>query len=195
MRDRPGLLEYEAANALLSWGFVVTLVVVAVERALAGEYLWAAMAGVAVAATLVPPILVTDPREMVAWEVVALVAVPLVAPYFGVLEGGGTYLSVAALALVVAAELDAFTTVEMTPDFAVAFVVVVTMAVAGLWVIARYASDVSLGTSYLASQTAVMWDLIYATGAGLLGGLVFELYLRRVSPSRHIARKPWGGPR
>jgi hypothetical protein len=112
-----------------------------------------------------------------------------------VLFAEGTYVAVAALALVVAVDLDAFTDVEMTPDFAVAFVVVVTMAAAGLWTILQYASDVYLGTALLGDQTAVMWHLVVATVIGLVAGVAFELYVRRVSPGHALTSDRRGDPR
>jgi hypothetical protein len=193
MGSSPGLLDYETTNAALAWAVVAVLVAAAVERAAVGASLWAGVAVAVAAVALVPPVLTRRHREMVAWEVLALAAFPVVAPYAGASGERLGFMSVAALALVVAVELDAFTGVEMTSDFAVVFVVVVTMAVAGLWVIARFAADAYLGTATLADQTAVMWDLIAATVVGVAAGLVFEFYVRRISPGRELARERWEG--
>lgn len=195
MAPRSSLLDYESTNAAFGWIVIGTLLLVAIEHALSGRFLWTGIATAVIAVALVPPALSRRPTEMVAWEVLALAAFPVVARSFGILIGPAIYLAVVALALVVAVELDAFTSVEMTSEFAVAFVVIVTMAVAGLWVIARYASDVYLGTSLLGGQTAVMWDLVIATGVGVVVGLVFEFYFRRISPGRDISREPWGEAR
>lgn len=193
MRATTKLLDYETTNAALAWAVVGVLLLAAVERAASGEFLLAGMAAVAVAVALVPPAVVRDPREMAAWEILALAAAPVVAPYAGLLEGQATYLAVATLALLVAVELDAFTAVEMTGDFAVAFVVLVTMAATGLWVVARYVSDVYLGTAILTDQTALMWDVVAATAVGVAAGFVFELYVRRLSPGHGLARELRGG--
>jgi hypothetical protein len=126
---------------------------------------------------------------MVAWEILLLAAVPVVAAAAGFRFEVVAYLAVASLALVTAVELDAFTDVRMTPRFAIGFVVVSTMAAVGLWTIAQYASDVYLGTSLLANQTSVMWDIIAATVVGIVAGIVFELYFRRCSPGHTLSRK------
>ena len=97
------------------------------------------------------------------------------------------YLAVAALALVLAVELDAFTTVEMTPGFAVLFVVVATVATAGVWAVVRWTLDVTLGTTFLLdpsltpvqAETRLMWEFVYSTLAGAVAGVVFEGYFRR----------------
>jgi len=187
-----GLLEYDTTNAILAWALVAALVVVAGERLRSGAVLEAGFAAVVALVAVLPPVGASRPREMVAWEILAVAVFPFVLPYAGFLEGQWDYLAVAAVALLVAVELDAFTAVEMTPDFAVAFVVVVTMAVAGLWTIARFASDVYLGTSLLPGLNPLMWDVIAATAIGVLAGVTFELYARRVSPGRNLASEPGG---
>lgn len=192
MSRRSGLLAAETTNAALGWTAIGILVAAAVALGLAGELLWSVMALAAAAVGVLPPAVSRRSTELPAWELLALAAVPVVARSLGVVVGPLAYVAVAALALLVAAELDAFTAVEMTPSFAVAFVVVVTMAAAGLWTVARYAADAALGTSWLGDQNAVMWDLVAATGVGVVAGVVFEWYVRRRSPGHDVAREPRG---
>lgn len=189
MASRSSVLSFETTNAGIGWLAIVVLAVASVGYAVSGALFDAALALTAVALVLVPPAVRGRAAEMVAWEVLAVVVVAVLAPYFGLFGEAVRYLPVPALALVVAVELDAFTAVDMTADFAVGFVVLVTMAVAALWVIARYASDAYLGTSFLTTQTAVMWDLIIATGVGVVAGVVFELYFRRLSPGHRGSRR------
>jgi len=59
---------------------------------------------------------------------------------------------VAALALVVAVELDVFTPVRMPPWFAVVFVSIATLAAAGVWAVVQWAADVTLGTTFIYSE-------------------------------------------
>jgi hypothetical protein len=191
MSARSGFLSYRTANAAVGWLVVVVLAVVAVERAVAGELLWSAMVVAVIAVALVPPVMAGRPTEMLSWEVLVLSALPAILGLFGVLGETVAYLSVAALALAIVAELDAFTGVEMTPDFTIVFVVVVTMAVAGLWTIGRYFSDAYLGTTLVADANAAMWDLVAATAIGLLAGLLFELYFHRLSPRDRIDHDLW----
>lgn len=192
MSARFDLLSYRTTNAVRGWVVVAVLAVVAVERALLGELLWSGMAVAVILVALVPPVLARRPTEMLSWEVLALSALPAVLRLFGVLVDAMAYVSVAALALAIVAELDAFTSVEMTPGFSVVFVVVVTMAVAGLWTIGRYFSDAYLGTSLIGGANAAMWDLVAATAIGLVAGLLFELYFHRFSPRNRLEREPWG---
>ncbi|MFD1586689.1 hypothetical protein ACFR9U_06815 [Halorientalis brevis] len=72
------------------------------------------------------------------------------------------------------------TPVDMTPWFSVGFVTVTTMAIAALWGITQYAIDAVAGTTHLASNADLMWDLLAATVVGVAAGVTFEAYLRRV---------------
>lgn len=187
------LIDDRRVNAVLSWLLVAFLLFAAVESTVDGELLWAGLAAVATAIVLLPAALLRDPTTMPAWIVVLLATVPLVGRSLGVLTEIATYLAVASLALLVAVEIDAFSSAEMTPPFAVAFVVVTTMSIAGVWTIAQFASDRVLATSFIEGQTALMWNLVLATAVGLCGGLLFELYFRRYPDTKSPLDEGDGG--
>lgn len=177
------LVEGERINAALAWPLVGFLAFASVEGLLFQSALWGGMAAVLVALALVPTILERDPAVMLPWELLLVATIPFLAREYGVLTQFAGNVAVAVVALVVAVELHVFTSVEMTPRFAVAFVVIATMAVAGIWGIARYASDVAFGTSFVAGNADLMWSLIVATAGGVVAGVAFELYFRRVAPA------------
>ncbi|HMB49918.1 MAG TPA: hypothetical protein VKM69_04580 [Natronoarchaeum rubrum] len=179
MSSLAGVIDDERVNAALSWGIVGLVAFAAVESLFGGELLWAGLATATGAVAVLPPLRAGNARTMVSWEVLALTAVPLVGRSLGVVTQVATYLAVATLSLLIAVEIDSFSSAAMTPRFAVGFVVVTTMAVASLWTIAQYVADALLGTSSLPGQTRLMWDLILATAVGLGAGLLFELYFRR----------------
>lgn len=172
------LIEDERVNAAIAWPLVGSIVVAVVLTARNGSLLWAGLAAALAALALVPTGLRLNPAVILPWEVVALAAVPIWVRLFGAFPIAG-FLTVATLALIVAVELDAYTPVEMSPRFAVAFVVLTTMAVAGLWTIAQWLSDLYLGTAFVAGKVEMMWDLVYATAFGGLAGAVFVVYFRR----------------
>jgi hypothetical protein len=186
------MLADRRRNAAAGWLLVAFLAAVAVESVLAGNLLWAGFTAAVVALCVVPPIAYRDATTMLPWEVVAMGALPVVGRTLATVELTGdlaTYLSVAALALIVAVELHVFTPVKMTYGFAIFFVVVATMATAGVWAVVRWASDVWLGTQLLFEpgvaeaevERQVMFEFVYSTAAGLVGGLIFELYFRRLA--------------
>jgi len=176
------VVEDERVNAALGWALVTFLALVAAEEVLDGNLLWAGFAAFVAAVALVPAVADRDWTVMLPWEVLALSALPVFGRAMATIPATSrvaTYLSVAALALVVAVELHVFTPVEMTYWFAVLFVVVATIATAGVWAVVQWLSDIYLGTAFLRSEERLMWDFVAATVVGGMAGVVFEWYFRR----------------
>lgn len=192
-----GVLTDARPNAIAAWAVVAVAVVVAVGNAVAVAPLWAGFAVVVVALALLPPLKYRDPTAMLPWEVLLLATLPLLARVIAELAALRsdviTYVAVAAIALVVAVELHLLTPVEMNERFAVGFVVLATMAAAGMWAVVRYGSDVLLGTTLLlppggvdASEAALakaehdlMLEFVASFVAGVGAGALFEWYFRR----------------
>ncbi|SDM43574.1 hypothetical protein SAMN04487949_1650 [Halogranum gelatinilyticum] len=197
--SRSGLrdvVERRQTNAVIGWLLVGFLTLVAGAGLFTGDLLWAGFTIVVAALVVVPAVVSRDPLAMLPWEVVALASLPMLARVLitGQRVGGitltgrvTTYLAVAAVALIIAVELDVFTPVKMNYSFAVLFVVIATMAAAGVWAVAQWLSDIYLGTAFFAervgetttAETRLMWDFVAATAAGLGAGLLFEFYFRR----------------
>lgn len=192
-RERLGaLVETRRGNAALAWILVVFVASVVIGSALVGDLLWAGFAAVVAVLAVVPAIAHRDPQAMLPWEVLVLAALPLIGRTFAtvpITSRFTTYLAVAALALIIAVELQLFTAVRMTPSFAVLFVVVTTMATAGIWAVVRWSLDLTLGTTFLLDpalssheiETALMWEFVFSTAAGLAAGVIFEGYFRRLA--------------
>jgi hypothetical protein len=190
------LIEGERGNAAIAWVLVAFVAFVAIES-FPEDPVWVAFSVTVVGIVLVPPLAFRNVHAMLPWEVLVLVALPVFGRAFttpGLSSDAATYLSFAALALVIAVELDVFTAVRMTNWFAVLFVVIATMASAGFWTLAQWLSDVFLETTFIlpaqpplteaqdeAVLNAMMWDFIAATVAGLAAGAIFVLYFRRKS--------------
>lgn len=190
------LIKGERGNAALAWLLVVFVAFVAFES-FPEDPVWVAFSVTVVGIVLVPPVAFRNAQAMLPWEVLVLVGLPVFGRAFttpGLSSDAATYLSFAALALVIAVELDVFTPVAMTNWFAVLFVVIATMASAGFWTLAQWVSDLFLKTTFIlpaqpplteaqdeAALNAMMWDFIAATVAGLAAGVIFVLYFRRKS--------------
>lgn len=183
MRSAPVRIGSDRATAL-AWALVLVLLAAAAWNLLVGSVLWAAFGAATAALLLVPAVAERTASATVPWEIALLAVVPFVARSAGLFVRPATYLSVAAVALTVAVEFHGFTAVEMNDRFAVVFVATTTMAAAGLWTIAQYASDRYLGTTLLTGPNAVMWDLVAATVAGIAAGILFGLYFDGPSPDR-----------
>lgn len=175
------LFRSSRTNALIAWLLVGVLVLVFLESVLDFDHLWIALVGATGAIVLAPPIAYRDWRVMLPWELLVLALLPiLVRGLFG--GGVGTfasYLSIAALALVVTVELHMFTSVRVTHWFAVVLVVLATLATVAVWTIVRWYFDQWFGTSYLSTNEALMTEWLYVALAGLVAGVVFDSYFRR----------------
>jgi hypothetical protein len=186
-------------NAILGWVLLAALALVGVESALDGDWVWVVVSVTVVILGVLPPIVFRNVQVMLPWEVLALGIVPLFVRGLsgGLLADVAAYLGVAAVALVIAVDLEVFTTVRMTTWFAVIFVVVTTMAAVGIWAVLRWLSDVFLGTTLLypspppvspaveeIALEALMWDFVAATVGGVLAGVIFALYFRRIAAGR-----------
>ncbi len=204
-------MESRRANAVVGWALVAFLGLTAVAELVGGDVIWAGFIAAVAALAVLPALAYRGPQVMLPWEVVALASVPVVgrALVAGQTVGGvtltgrvTTYLAVAAVALIIAVELDVFTPVRMNFTFAVFFVVVATMAAAGVWAVVKWLADLYLGTSLLLTgapeheiEAALMWDFVAATAAGLLAGVVFEYYFRRYADTSPRVADNRGEPR
>jgi hypothetical protein len=183
--DRAGLeriIRTRQGNAVLAWSLVGVVGLVGIASLVTGELLWAMFSGTLFLIAAHPAAALRTPYAMPPWEVVLIAALPTLARLFTTTLVGGqiaTYLSVAALALLVAVDLDSFTPVEMNDAFAVLFVVVTTMATAGVWAVVRWIADLTLGTGFIASEHELMLEFVASTVAGVLAGAVFVFYFRQ----------------
>ncbi|WP_435157788.1 hypothetical protein [Haladaptatus sp. DFWS20] len=173
-------------NALLAWVLVTTMVIAVLASAFRGDYLWVGFGITSILLALIPVFVFRRPTAMVPWESLLAVALGLISVPLGSLlpRSVATFVAVAGLALVLAVEFDAFTAVELSPLFAVLFVVVATMASAGVWAVVQWVADSVLGTQNLRSLTNMMWSLFAATVAGVVAGLLFTAYFRRIDTAR-----------
>lgn len=199
-REQVGeIMEDQRGNALLAWVVLAIIASVAVESVFTNDPLWTGFVLVVLVLCTVPPLAHRDPTVMLPWEVIAIAALPIIGhafATFSLTSDLATYLSVAGLALVIAVLLEVFTPVRMSVGFAIVFVVVATLATAGVWAVVRWSADVVLGTTFLLEpgvdeaviERELMFEFLYSTAAGVLAGVVFEVYFRRRAP--HEKRIP-----
>ncbi|MFB6253014.1 MAG: hypothetical protein ABEI06_00220 [Halobacteriaceae archaeon] len=198
------LIEDRRRNTILNWVLIAFIFIVVIENIISGDILWAVFTGVVLLLALIPPVSHRDVGALLPWEVLLIASLPIFGRSFAEVVFTSeimTYLSVAALALMVSVELDVFTPVKMTHWFAVLFVIMSTMATAGVWAVVRWLSDIYLSTTFLieptmtqaelhAVEAQVMWEFIYSTIAGIVGGVIFEAYFRRRIRSRDRLPEP-----
>lgn len=185
--DTPGLeriIRNHRNNAILSWILVSLVVVASIGALLTGDLLWTVFTATVVLIAIAPAVSFGSVWTMPPWEVLLLATLPTIGGLLATTLVTGqiaTYLSVAALALLVAVDLNVFTPVEMSDGFAVLFVVVTTMATAGVWAVLRWSADIVLNTGFLTSERTLMLEFVASAIAGLVAGVVFVYYFRQLA--------------
>lgn len=174
------LVSSESLNAIIGWTSSGILALVLGYTVLSNALLWAGFSCAVLVVILLPPWSTGRWSVMAPWPLSLISAIAVLTGGFGVFPEIAGYFAVAALALLTAIELDAFTSVKMSRRFAVVFAVLTTLAVQSLWIIAQYYSDLWLGTDYLSSQVELQVDIVLVTLVGLAMGAVFEWYFARV---------------
>lgn len=186
-----GSVDRTGRNAILCWSAIGLLTGLALWQGFDGSYRWFSLTGLALVLLIIPAIGLRDPYAMPPWELLVLVAIPVVdAALFDetVISPIAVYFAVAAVALIVVVDIHTYTAIRMDRLFTVVLVVIATLAVGATWNILQWASDMTFGTAYLvgdrsqdAANHAMMLDFLAATMAGFLAGILFTGYLRRRS--------------
>ena len=171
----------EKTNALLSWILSIYLLVTALNIFLDGSLTWSVYTLLIVLLVLLPVMRTKNLTDMVPFEVLLLLAVPftLKGIEIGIVASHTlNYISASAIALLLIVELDTFTSFKTNYWFSVYLIMLTTAAVAGLWAVIRWISDIYLGTALIVSENILMWEFAGAAIAGLLAGKLFGIYFR-----------------
>ena len=169
-------------NMYLAWIITALIVSALFESILDFDILWIAFTATMTVLIALPVYRFRDIKLMLPWEVLGLAAIPVIVRTLeiSILSNQvATYFAMAALALIIAVELQVFTSVEFNHAFSIMFTVTATLAVAGLWAIMRYNLDIHTGTAFLTTNEELMYEFINATAAGLLAGIIFDIYFTR----------------
>ena len=191
MADLRALLDYRSVNALVAWAATGILFIAAVMLLVQANVFWSAFALLLVGLVLLPPVVSRDPMGTMPGELVVLVAIPVTFRLLGVFLELTQYVAIAGSALLVVLVLDWYTSLEMAPRFAVAFVTITTMAFAGAWAVAEFATDIFLGTDFISTQRELNLDLVTATAVGLIAGALSEAYFRKTDGAAPLQGPPF----
>ncbi|MDG5776800.1 hypothetical protein VB773_22850 [Haloarculaceae archaeon H-GB2-1] len=166
------LLEDEGANALVGWFAIGTMLLVAGLSVRWTAYLWGCFAVVTAVTAALPPIATRDWKCMVPWSLLVAAAAALLAGAVWPVVEMASFVVITLLAVLVVAEVVAFTPVEMSVRFAVAFAVLTALAVEAVWAVGQYYSDLWWETTFLQSQTELQWDFVLVTVVALVIGSI-----------------------
>jgi hypothetical protein len=190
------LLKNTALNAFAGWTIVLFLALLGMGNFIYGRFIWTILIAFVISIIIIPAIRMHKLSVMPSWYFVFLAILPIVGSstaWYFFSTSIPFYFAVATIALLVAAEINWFTSVKMTDKFAILLVVVTTLAISGLWHLIEWLLDIYLGTSYLLSglspdaiNDAVMHQFIYAMVSGVAAGALFGWYFRSAENSNLV---------
>ena len=168
-------------NAGLAWLLIAVLAGVFIRSLLRLDYRWILFVAVVGAVVCLPPVASREWRVMLPWELLVVALLPILVRGLvgGTVGTVATYVSLAALALLVVVELHMFTSLTVPDWFAVILVVLTTLAVVGVWTILRWSMDLYLGTHFLVDNETLMMEWFYVAIAGVVAGILFGGYFSR----------------
>ena len=122
-------------NAMIAWALAIVLVALAIVSFLNVLLIETVMAAIAAFVAISPAVVFRSWTRTVPWPLLLIASLPLFVAtaqpeFFDEIVTG---ISVATLAMLVVVALELTTAVRMTPQFAVFFTVIVTLATAGFW--------------------------------------------------------------
>ena len=195
-----GLLTVRGLEAGLSWISGLVLFFATAYTALNLDVLWVAFGITALTLFVLPLVATKDPFKALPWEMTLLMAAPILLhissgsarlneslTWWRDLTSLAFAFSLATIGFLLTVELQIFTNLRMNRPFAVFFVVMFTLAVAGFWGVGEFIGDKVWGTDYLGSNYNVMMDFVWTLVGGVAMGGVYYLYLR-ATPKRRRER-------
>lgn len=169
-------------NAILSGVAALYLMVSCVNIMFDGNLTWSMYGFAVLALVFAPSFILEDRKAFVPFEILVLLAVPFAVKGMELGFAANytlSYFTAATVSLLIITELDTYTSFRTTPRFSVVLLSITTIGVAGLWAVARWLSDIYIGTALIVSEKTLMWEFAAALAAGAFAGIVFNLYFRQ----------------
>lgn len=174
------LVKHAKLNAVISWALTGVLAVAVGAGLLNSQFSIVVLAGAAVIVAVIPALVSGSWMQTVPWPLLLAASFPILfgasGSFFGFVMVG---IGVAALAFLVAVTLQLTTTVRMTPNFAIGFVLICTLGTAGLWAVVSAASAKYLGSGFVETNDQLMHIFSAALVASIVSGLIFRWYFGR----------------
>jgi len=180
----------------LSWTAVISLFLATEYAIFSVNLFWTIMGFWALCIAVLPAVVRRDLGNILPFELLFLIAIPFylyLVPqnlgwndrfYYDNLLRASEVLATFFIGFVTMMDLHAYTSLRTNKVFAVAFTVLLTMALSSLFAIGNFVSDQLFGTSIVASNRELMMNLVYSFFGGIVMGIVLTLYLRHMPLER-----------
>ncbi|MDH7508563.1 MAG: hypothetical protein QHH00_04100 [Methanomassiliicoccales archaeon] len=180
----------------ISWASVIAIFLATEYAIFAFNLFWIIMGFWALCIAVLPAIMSRSVARILPFELLSLITVPFLLYFipgvFGLenqfyeeyLLRASQVMATFLIGFVTVIDLHTYTSLRMNRVFAVAFTVMLTMALSSFFAIGDFISDAIFGTHTLVSNDYLMMNLLYSSIGGLIMGIVLSIYLGRVPTER-----------
>ena len=192
-----GRRRREFAETAASWTMAVALLFVSVKLSLDFQAIWMFFGFLAIVLYVTPMLRFRNPFKVPPWEIVLLILVPAVihvsqgdqplGSYTGVwrdIYAIAISLGLATLGFLMMAELEMYTVLKVNRAFAGLFVVIFTMAVAGVSMVVVFLADKLYDQESLSTNGVVMGFFIYTFVVGIVMAIAYDVYTKAMPERR-----------
>ena len=192
-----GRRRREFAETAASWAMAVALLFVSVKLSLDFQAIWMFFGFLAIVLYVTPMLRFRNPFKVPPWEIVLLILVPAVihvsqgdqplGSYTGVwrdIYAIAISLGLATLGFLMMAELEMYTVLKVNRAFAGLFVVIFTMAVAGVSMVVVFLADKLYDQESLSTNGVVMGFFIYTFVVGIVMAIAYDVYTKAMPERR-----------
>jgi hypothetical protein len=188
-----GRKQFEIA---LSWAAVISLFLATEYAIFRVSLFWTIMGFWALCIAVLPAVIRRDTSNILPFELLFLIAVPFYLYfipqtlgwsdrfYYDSLLRASEVIATFFIGFVTMMDLHAYTSLRMNKVFAIAFTVLLTMALSNFFAIGNFLSDQLFGTSVVSSNRELMMNLIYSFFGGIVMGILLTLYIRHMPLER-----------
>lgn len=180
--DFEDFVKDSKVNAYLFWILTAVVGLVFLESLYNFDRMWMLMSATLLIILSMPALIHKDLHATIPWELTLIAVIHVIVRTLELsifANQISTYISIAAIALIIAVQLNLYTSVKFNHSFAIVFTVVATLAIGGVWSIVRYNMDLHLETSFLTDNDALMHEYLNILVAGVFAGVLFDQYFRR----------------
>jgi hypothetical protein len=175
----------------------VALLFVSVKLSLDFQAIWMFFGFLAIVLYVTPMLRFRNPFKVPPWEIVLLILVPAIihvsqgdqplGSYTGVwrdIYAIAISLGLATLGFLMMAELEMYTVLKVNRAFAGLFVVIFTMAVAGVSMVVVFLADKLYDQESLSTNGVVMGFFIYTFVVGIVMAIAYDVYTKAMPERR-----------
>lgn len=180
----------------LSWTAVISLFLATEYAIFSINLFWTIMGFWALCISVLPAVVRRNLRNILPSELLFLITIPFylyLVPhglgwndrfYYDNLLRASQVMATFFIGFVMVMDLHAYTSLRMNRVLAVAFTVLLTMALSSFFAIADFASNQLFGINIVSSNTELMMNLVYSFFGGIVMGIILTLYLRHMPMQR-----------